>query len=1073
CFVPVLKLLTTSESSTAISPELDEVKGMLEGLLLQHILVSARMSFDNRKRSRDAQEKAAAGAGIDEILTPLEDLASSPESISQHTEKDSYCITTLFSIVIKHTPLDTAKQRIAERSWLQYMFDHITKHAVILTDLPIAHQSPEYPVEVLKMMLKMLLEKGMRLEQSTLRKILTEISNMFDGRPEEVEWELIGLCLKMDPDVFVVAEASDGSKRAGWTKVSSNESLVALAARLSDLAHRPPRAPKYTLEEMVAQVILPLVNGFADVRFLSGFVDYWRLCLLKHHSRNESSEKQSSTILQATMSIWEDERVLQEVAKLIEARMTAKQVDAMLLKANSVLAADVADSSAKQRGACMAESVVLDCILHACTTDDMCIKISENLTKTYSTLVSLLQSWQAYSLPRWRMYRCMAVLKRRWIVKVEAESDMKKREATVISSALEKLEKADKYEEYTDIAELEQAFNYILAVIGKASWPLSGELATSLVNLIMNALKRYHHDSIMSDQFGGKDSRHSSTKTVQRFQEFLFLCTLQICSSDHLLPLVSAEHQKAIFKALLLYSISSPSSSQQFASGKSSSNDPWQRLLGSSALKEFEGVAKIFRAFQVDTLLASPLGEGLGKDSVETHVYEYTLSSIHQTSMRVFDRKQRASIFNRVTDTLIQDSTLSLQSVKEHLQMLISCITVPSSSMPLLKHPFGIQGKEQKSQKHADEPPALFKLAHRLSSQLKAFYLDIELVRLLKSFTDSVLIYQLTKGLGDGATTYLIVIFNHLVHLIRHQYWQGESFSTVLLGSALDFFKSKLKDLPDQLRQITEQLPSLREEFRRRLSDHVHLLCQGQLNHDAVDQAIICIDSLISYKDLVLASPDIERFRADCQHISATLLAEMTADNERNLPESYMDSWLQIIQEAQHSLEEPYHSPSMKRLEDEKGRDGQSYPVDLRKAPRHTIREQRSQISSLLNTAEMLDTNKRLELLASCSLLEQEPNRDRLLLLQALISSRATPPLQIPDKTSTLLSGIVNATCDHLQRQQAFQISVLLWQTINILLRSHARTITQWHIDQIMSAITTAASASPKSHPYTSKQHAL
>ncbi|KAL8966531.1 MAG: hypothetical protein Q9183_003333, partial [Haloplaca sp. 2 TL-2023] len=1008
CFVPVLKLLTTLESFTTVSPVLNEVQHMLEDVLLLHVIVPVRVSFENRRRSRDAQDKEAAGAGIDEILTPLEDLTSSSNSLSHQTEKYSQCIAGLFHMVIKHTPLATAKQRTAEKSWLQYMFDHITRHAVILTDLPIAHHSSEYPVEALKMMLKMLSEKGMQLEKPTLRKILTEISNMFDGRPGEVEWELISLCLRMDPDVFVVPEAPDGSN-TGSTKGSPNEFLVALAATLSDLARRPPRVSQYMMEEMVEHVIVPLVNGFADARNLSGFVNHWRFWLLRHHLRNQNSEKQSSANPQATSNVWEDERVLQEVAKLIEARMTAKQVDAMLLEANSALATDFAGSSLEHRiSALVAELVILDCILHACSTDDICAKVSETSTKIYSALVSMLLSWQAYPVPKWRIYRCMTVLKRRWIAEIDEESDMMKGEATVVSSALEMFAKADTHEGLEDVEELEQAFNYTIAVIGKASRSLSGELARSLIVAISKALN-HHHQWIMSGKAGAQ-----------------------------------AEHQTAFFKALFLCSIVSPAPDQQVVNEDFSFTDSWQKLLRSTVLQEHDGVASMygqiafqdfqlmsseetFQAFQIDALRIGPLGKNIGQKLTEMTVHQHALSSIHQTSMRGFNRKQRASIFNQVTDTLIQDAALSLQSAKDHLQILSSCIQSPNSSMALLKHPFGVQGKEQKPRKHADEPPALFKIAHRLNSQLAAAFLDIELVQLLKSFAHDILIYQLARGLGDGATMYLDAIFNHLVHLIRHQYWQGESFSTVLLGSALDFFKSNMKDLPDQLRPITEQLPSLREEFRRRLRDHVHLLCQGRLDDNAIDQAIICIDSLTSCKDLVLASSDIETLRADCQHISAGLFARMTASDDRGPFKSNSDRWLQIIQEAQHWLEEPHEPPSvMARLEAGEGGDGRSNAVGLWRTRTNTIREQRSQISTMLNSAEMLDTEKRLKLLASFSLSGQHADRDQLLLLQALISPKASSPLQIPEGSFFSLSGILNAICNHLQRQQAFQTTVLL-----------------------------------------------
>ena len=160
------------------------------------------------------------------------------------------------------------------------------------------------------------------------------------------------------------------------------------------------------------------------------------------------------------------------------------------------------------------------------------------------------------------------------------------------------------------------------------------------------------------------------------------------------------------------------------------------------AFQDFQLMSReeTFQTFQIGALLTSLMGKYVGKNSTEMTVYQSALSSIHQTSMRVFDRKQRASIFNRVTDTLIEDSALSLQSAKDHLQILCGCIKSPNSSMALLKHPFGVQGKEQVPRKHADEPPALFKIPHGLSNgQLGLVMPDIELVHLFKSFANDVL----------------------------------------------------------------------------------------------------------------------------------------------------------------------------------------------------------------------------------------------------------------------------------------------------------------------------------------------
>lgn len=119
-------------------------------------------------------------------------------------------------------------------------------------------------------------------------------------------------------------------------------------------------------------------------------------------------------------------------------------------------------------------------------------------------------------------------------------------------------------------------------------------------------------------------------------------------------------------------------------------------------------------------------------------IYELAFASIHETPVRAFDRKQRASIFNRVFDTLLNDWTLSPQVLTDHLKLLISCLAFPNSSMNLLRDRSGLQDNSMAAKEQKVEP-ALLRIAKSMSGRFDSPCPNLEVVGLLRTLVCKVL----------------------------------------------------------------------------------------------------------------------------------------------------------------------------------------------------------------------------------------------------------------------------------------------------------------------------------------------
>ncbi|KAL9592927.1 MAG: hypothetical protein Q9179_006243 [Wetmoreana sp. 5 TL-2023] len=698
CFIPILETLTTINNLATARTNLNEWNNTLEILLLQHIILPVRDSFEMLGKAPAAPDGEHAQANLDGLLAPLSTLALRHSNVDVLDMEYLHPIARFYDIILKHTPLSTPKQRVSGKSWLQSMFNRIAGHASSsMVSSPHSALTEDYKVG-LRQMLELVMKYQVKLESNTLEMVLTQNSNILDARVfHEVDWSIVQLCLHIDPDLFINPAILSNAIASPPTR-GPNRFLTALFSRLSGHIQWPNATREETSRRTVKDVLLPLVNSFAQVRDLSGFLNYWRSNLMSSESlatsvdqqRNESNNDLASSLSpESHPSVWEHEDLLQAVAKLVETRLIARQVEVIIQEAKTALEPATTGSVLEQRSTIAGNLVILDCVLHGCTAENTIFKLSGTASEAYSTLLRVLEIEHLPHNCRWRVYRCMATIKQRWKSKLDCGPDVPNLEQQATRNALQL--HAD-VENNCPIDEVLQSFNYVLSIIASTDSQFLDEFAKSNVDSVTTALK-----------FAVTPERRTA------FFRQLFKCNL-----------LQSERQPDI-------------PDRQFIFGGN-----WQKLLHSSILEEHKELAATFRDFQLDMLLGA---HSYKEDEIvldDQTVYALALDSIHQTPVRAFERKQRSAISNRVLESLLHNTSLSPGLTKDHLKVSISYLAYPNGSMILLQHPSGLPKKVQDSCNHQDVP-ALFRIAKLLDSRFCSPNVDTEAVDLLTCLALKVL----------------------------------------------------------------------------------------------------------------------------------------------------------------------------------------------------------------------------------------------------------------------------------------------------------------------------------------------
>ncbi|KAL8950346.1 MAG: hypothetical protein Q9222_003616 [Ikaeria aurantiellina] len=1065
CFVPLLGLSTILDDVIETDAHSIHAVTMLEQLLLENVVFPARESFESSKRARASQEDESRKIAFDTVLAPLQNA-----TFRSHIPKDReinylHPVARFYRICLQHTPLSTPKQRVFGQAWLQFLFDHLRNN------LSASMTSSKGPLPIndaiaaLKPMLESLLEYGVKLKVPSLEKILVQFSHVLGDVTDDVNWDLVGLCLKMDPDVFIIS-SSDNSE--GPKNQTPNMFLIALFSKVAAV-------PNEFHDAVLDNVITPLVDGFGHARDLRGFTDHWRSNLIQYGmqsaqikvpTRNNKRDTDPDTNAEHHQSIWEHEKLLQVVASQIERRLTAGQIEAILLEWKNAYAPAGEMIKPHKQLLCAANLVIIDAILNGCAAEDTISKLSETIGNIYSIMLALPTDKNPHLGYSWRLWRCMTTIRTRWGFTISQNLDVLTAETRASEQAMQiQLGSVDSCAG----DEVVYSLAFIVSVMENSEPKLQHEASQSVVRCVASRMETYAEKN-QSEPLPGLETQRQLPRILdlERVERHdICLCIFQLVNKPRVLILSDFREYDAI-------------NGKNIPQKRMTFFILWQKLLSSRMLEESTAIAKTFRIFQVDTLFQ---GNNIGTTSAaieDKTDYALAFQSVHQTPMNTFDRRQRSQICNQVLDILVHDRSLEPQLVTDHLKLLINIIAYPAKGMNILQSK-GQRAGEPSPSKDEQVEPVLFKIAASLDDRNLISSSETEICALQKLLASIVLEYDyvfliqpgiltcnnsyyLSKNNEKQSTTFLKSYHKYLYRQVGTMNFTRAPFTASLIAASLSFYHANFSKFPEEMQSDLQQLYHLDQSSIQSLSEFIQDVGLPVLTNTESSMESPAANRLHPYRLHVLSSLFL-------RYVEATL--QQFVDSRLPLEKRVQPGDHSLTEQAKRALEQ---TKLLLNADDDvdiikSHQKGSQSENDLRfdmtsklKSVLDPIRDQRRSILSkvqhfkTLNTEEMAQHMRRLADQAP----DDQLQRENLLMLQAILASEVLSNLLSSEDVSRALSHVVNQLCDSLLQPQPFQTSVLTLHILGYVLHH-----------QLMAAIATSASRPSSITTNTSKQTGL
>ncbi|KAL8826819.1 MAG: hypothetical protein Q9170_007260 [Blastenia crenularia] len=955
----------------------------LERLILRHVIHPARDSFERSKKPRTTQAGETVGINIEQLLAPLQPQVLRSEYPTPSPKGSRYLSARFYRTVLNHTPLATSRQRTVEKGWLEFLFDHIALQASSTAAEKTA--SPD-SMTAIKAMLGMLVGKQVKFEVATLEKVLYQYSHLLEGESHLVDWNLIRLCLQINPDVFVILAEVNGT--SGKRTRKPNTYLNALFEKLDDIALSAEVTSSMPCRNQPEDVLIALAAGFAQARDLTNFIKFWKSNLTKSRRVAHRPEKQINVTIGSitdNQSVWESEDLLQAVATHVEQRMTIGQIDATLFDSEAAFRPEDANPEPGKGIYIIANLIILDCVLCSCQNENTIINLTEMIKKLYATLIALCEAGTVPSLHSWRVWRCLASIKNRWMDQLDLSSNVEELEARVVAKALKLLSRIDQSISREDML---QSLSYLFSVVERTESPTCHKLAESVVGALIEV------------------SNTDSEEKRHLVESFTFLLSLR--------PRVLRYVPSSFIMEFIADAARAVNPELQFRFFELLFNNEVQ--LHPSILEEDMSTTRNFRTFQLDRFLKSD-AKGNGRP-----VYARAFASIQQPPSDAFDRNQRAKIFNRVVEMLLQGAPWTSQLFVDHMKLLIAYTARPNKSMHLLRIPAGLPQESVRLLTPGNA--ALFQIARRLSDRCTPPSLN-EAVTLLKILAQKVLESSLSDGVDEETVAYLQSYYRHLSAVLTNLTCSDDVFLIALVGTLLDFYYIHFDVFPIELQVSLENLASDRVNFMELLCKSIDFHSTREVTDLGIFTVVAATSSFVSYLDVLSVPSSGDRIKSKLSGLEELVTVNNYHNEERDSASAAaMQQALETIRSTQRLLD-PLDASELVEEYQKTG--------DL-----SSVEQQRQFISTLLRSATGLNADGKAEIIKK--LLDQASSdqfdRNTLLLLEQLIRCQADADTH-SSSFSSALSDVVN------------------------------------HLYQIMAVITTCASCRPSSRGYTTQQDGL
>ena len=574
--LPILHLLAICREFLCPNKEAKGVKHVLEGLLIKHVVLPLRAQYFRERRG----DKIKVGLVTDVLR---EDLISSLKSyrypgsdrsdlskfshyeIERSTSKTKvHLITTflslLFNLALSSHFRSTPNERRLEDSWLEEFFTAITASAAIL----IPQQSPTRAQKdysrLVRWMLEQCANQNFRLSLSTLNSIIYQVSGLFsaeqndekedfvkvDGSGYEeadIDWKIVSLCIMVDPNVFTIS-ATSAKRMDTYNYRPPNKYLSSILEKVTDQSLRKSPRADHDYDFIVPNVLIPLCDAFSDARDLTGFLEHWREQLDIIPRRRDVQ----GTSNDHDPCIWEDDRLIQHIARLAVSSLTTGQFDQILEKAAGGLAA-LSSHEPNNQPILLSSLVITDCMCAGLVQEEQLPKLGKTVESIYSLIAQELQNPASlHRTHRWRLWRIQSTISNRWI-SLNDTFAFELKAYSLITDALQIIDRIPVWEDSmfdSDLSEELHAFQFLFsfARFDGHYWYGSEFSSSQIVQAVVQKLvtvmeqfcNRISHDFFETGNAEVQKSQSGTMSSKINVVETLYLhCLDYIISNPHIL----------------------------------------------------------------------------------------------------------------------------------------------------------------------------------------------------------------------------------------------------------------------------------------------------------------------------------------------------------------------------------------------------------------------------------------------------------------------------------------------------------------------------------------------------------
>ena len=416
CLMPALHLLVTIQELSSLDLIKNTISKPLEDLIIQKILLPSRTSFFNSRNRFDSDGSDDPSTFSIDLLAPLakyHDTKAGDKFKETKGLKKIWPTSLIFQIAVQNATRITPKQRSVEDSWLQDLFGRILQQAHHIDAADAPFESSTQHVLPINKMLRQIADHDIRINRSKLEPFLDHVMTCPDGTLDaSVICESINSCILVDASIFIGLAAIPKDLRGNNLR-APNHLLATLLSWITNSAWKLSLEMDLIYEDKLLKVVLPLVKAFAKARSLLDFISFWQEQLaLCQEKRSNYSELVTGSC--SPKSLWEDERVMQMIARQAESTLTAGQIYNLILGARTnVISHENLGSDGYPN--LMANLILLDLAFAITLTDENSDQIKDITRDIYhSTLGWLVNKTHWPVEHKWRLWRILIARRNYW-----------------------------------------------------------------------------------------------------------------------------------------------------------------------------------------------------------------------------------------------------------------------------------------------------------------------------------------------------------------------------------------------------------------------------------------------------------------------------------------------------------------------------------------------------------------------------------------------------------------------------------------------------------------------------------